>query len=217
MDGERVSPSIFPPERGGSKQHFPESMMDPIQAFRNMSPQQQAQEGEDSLLAHLLEKGIAAHQKYPGLGMDSVDTFLADRDCVRYATRLVFEYGAEMAPHQFAQPERDFRSTQAHAKVLYLRPALRESPRLAIAAVAYMLPLLNYGDIIRDEHCLVYASALLGLTEDECYELMCEVADFVDGEVKYEGEVAEGTPVPEYLPPLPQESDCSCGGGCGCS
>lgn len=159
---------------------------DPIAEFRSLSPDQQIKEGEDSLLSRILEKAIEAHRKYPSLGMDNLDTFLSDSDCVRYPTRIVFEYGAEMAPHQFAQPEPDHRSSNPNAKVLYLRPILRDHPKYAVAAVAYMLPLLNYGDIIRDEHCLVYAATLLGLTEDECYDLVCEIADFAGSEVKYE-------------------------------
>ncbi len=189
---------------------------DPVAEFKRLSTQEQEREGEDSLLAHILEKGIAANAKYPELNMDSMESFLQDTDCVRYPTRIVFEYGAEMAPHQFAQPEKDFRADHPHAKVLYLRPALKTQERMSIAAIAYMLPLLNYGDIIRDEHCLVFASALLGITEDACYSLICEVADFVGSEAKKQSEVNEFTPVPEDLPPLPENGDCGCGSGCGC-
>ncbi len=189
--------------------------IDPIQEFRSLSPQEQIKEGEDSLLSHILERGIETHAKYPNLGMDNLDAFFADRDCVRYPTRIVFEYGAEMAPHQFAQPEKDFRSGEGHAKVIYLRPTLKERPDYALAAIAYILPLVNYGDIIGDEHCLVYAASLLGLTEEECYRLMCEVADYCGSETKLQGEPDVYTPV-EEPPPLPHSSNGSCGSGCGC-
>ncbi len=160
---------------------------DPIEAFRRLTPEEQIQEGEDSLLSHVLEKAIQAHAKYPLLGMDQMDAFLADPDCLRYPTRYVYEFGSEMAPHQFAQPEEDFRLPGGQGKVVYLRPVLRQRPDFAALAVAYMVPPINYGDIASDAHCLVYAAALLGLTEDECYERLCAVADFCGSEIKYAG------------------------------
>ncbi len=188
---------------------------DPVQEFRSLSPDEQIKEGEDSLLSHILERGIETHAKYPNLGMDNLDAFLADRDCVRYPTRIVFEYGAEMAPHQFAQPEQDFRSTEAHAKVIYLRPILKDRPDYAMAAIAYMLPLLNYGDIIGDEHCLIYTASLLGLSEDACYKLICEVADFCGSDERLQSEPDTHTPVSDPGP-LPTMNGGSCGSGCGC-
>ena len=179
-------------------------MHDPIEAFRNLSTEEQIQEGEDSLLSHVLEKAIQAHNKYPEIGMDKMDAFLADSECMRYSTRYVFEFGADMAPHQFAQPEPDYRVEGGQGKVIYLRPPLRDHPDFASLAIAYMVPIINYGDIVRDEHCLVYAAALLGMTEDECYHKLCELAEFVGAEAKY----------PEEKDTKKTESDCGCGGGC---
>jgi len=182
---------------------------DPIEEFRKLSAQEQIQEGEDSLLSHILEKAVQAHNKYPGMGMDKMDTFLADSECLRYPTRYVFEFGADMAPHQFAQPEPDYRVEGGNGKVIYIRPHLRERPDLAIMAISYMVPVINYGEIIRDEHCIVYTAALLGMTEDECYEKLCELADYVGAEPKYPNEDdSEEAPIPESE---------SCGSRCNCN
>ncbi len=160
-------------------------MTDPIAQFRALSPEAQIKEGEDSLLAHILERGSLAHMKYPDLGMDSIDTFLSDCDCLRFPARYVYEFGSEMAPHQFAQPEPDFRSDHSGASVIYLRPVLRERPDFALLAVAYLIPLINYGEVVRDEHCSVYAGTLLGLTEEECYQRMLDIAAFCGCEEAY--------------------------------
>ncbi len=173
-------------ERIFSNIHQSDTMIfDPVAKFRALSPEAQIKEGEDSLLAHILERASVAHVRYPNLGMDTVDTFLSDRDCLRYPTRYVYEFGAEMAPHQFAQPEPDFRSDDSQALVIYLRPPLRERPEYALLAIAYMIPLINYGEVIRDEHCLVYAAALLGMTEDKCYESLMGLAQYCECEVMY--------------------------------
>ena len=117
--------------------------------------------GQQSLREHLVAQAIVAHQKHGPLTADKMDALLHDPDCLRHPVRLVFEFG-EMAMHQFAQPDIDWRNTEQDGRVLYVRPLLLSRPDLLPLAVAYMIPLINYGDIISDEHCLLYGAALLG-------------------------------------------------------
>lgn len=147
--------------------------------------------GEDSLKSRLREQAIVAHQKHGPLRPEKLEAVLSDPECARYPTRLVFEFGG-MASHQFAQPDVDCRSPGETGRVLYLRPVLKDHPDLVMLAVAYMLPLVNYGDIITDEHCLLYGAILLGLMEDEFYARICALADFVAAEVRYPQPVADG-------------------------
>ncbi len=140
--------------------------------------------GQQSLRDHLVAQALVAHQKYAPLTFDKLDALLRDPDCLRHPTRLVFELGA-MALHQFAQPDIDWRHREADGRVLYLRPALRERPDLIVPAVAYMIPGINYGDVVTDEHCLLYGAALLGLPIDEFYERVCRLADFVGAETRW--------------------------------
>jgi hypothetical protein len=149
--------------------------------IRKMSPAELEQLGQDSLRDHLLAQAVVAHQKHGPLTFDKLDALLNDPDCLRYPVRLVYEFG-EMAMHQFAQPDLDHRNTEQAGRVLYLRPILRDRPDLVLLAVAYMIPLINYGDIITDEHCLRYGAALLGMMEDEFYRDICNLADFVGAE-----------------------------------
>lgn len=71
--------------------------------------------------------------------------------------RLVYEFG-EMALHQFAQPDLDWRNSDQDDRVLYLRPRLREHPDLVPLAVAYMIPAINYGNVVSDAHCILYGA-----------------------------------------------------------
>ena len=120
------------------------------------------------------------------LDAEKLDALLHDLECVRHPTRLVFEFG-EMAMHQFAQPDVDWRNTHQDGRVLYLRPLLRERPDLLPLAVAYMIPLINYGEIVSDEHCRLYGATLLGMMGDEYYHAICRLAESVGAEARIVG------------------------------
>jgi len=162
--------------------------------LRQLSSAELEQLGQQSLREHLLAQAVVAHQKHGPLTADKLDALLHDPDCLRHPVRLVFEFG-EMAMHQFAQPEIDWRNTDQDGRVLYVRPLLRERPELLPLAVAYMIPLINYGDIIADEHCRCYGAALLGLMEEEYHQKLCRLADEVGAESRYAGK--GGTAVQE--------------------
>ncbi len=166
--------------------------------MRGMSASELVQLGEDSLRDHLLAQAVVAHQKHRGLSFDTLDTLLTDPECLRYPTRLVFEFG-EMAMHQFAQPDIDYRNQEQDGRVLYVRPILREHPDLAVLAVAYMIPVINYGKTVSDEHCLLYGAALLGMMVEEFYQQICLLADVVGAEVRLAGTTGD---------------EVACSGGC---
>lgn len=151
--------------------------------LRKLSPAELEQLGQQSLREHLVAQAIVAHQKHGPLTADTLDALLHDPDCLRHPVRLVFEFG-EMAMHQFAQPDIDWRNTEQDGRVLYVRPMLRERPDLLPLAVAYMIPLINYGDIINDDHCLSYGATLLGLLEDEYYRQLCDLSDLLGAEAR---------------------------------
>lgn len=154
--------------------------------LRRMSSEELEQLGQDSLREHLLAQAVVAHQKHGPITAEKLEALLHDPDCLRYPVRLAFEFG-EMAMHQFSQPDIDWRNTEQDGRVLYVRPLLRERSDLLPLAVAYMIPLINYGDIITDEHCLAYGATLLGKMEDEFYTAICELADLVGAEFRASG------------------------------
>ncbi len=149
--------------------------------LRKASPAELEQLGQQSLRDHLLSQAIVAHQKHGPVTAEKLEALLHDPDCLRHPVRLVFELG-EMALHQFAQPEIDWRNREQDGRVLYLRPALRDRPDLLPLAVAYFIPVINYGDIISDEHCLLYGAALLGMMVEEYYARICALSDLVGAE-----------------------------------
>lgn len=155
--------------------HEAVSGSDPIADLRRMSPEELTRLGEDSLREHLLAQAVVAHCRYGPDVAARVEALLADPECVRHPTRLVFEFG-EMGLHQFAQPDFDWRNQEQDGRVLYVRPVLRGRPECVALAAAYMIPVINYGDLATDAHCLSYGATLLGLTEDEFYARICHLA-----------------------------------------
>ena len=124
---------------------------------------------------------MVAHQKYGPVTAERLDALLQDPACLRYPVRLLFQFG-EMAMHQFAQPDID--PLNAEGRVLHLRPMLADRPDLLPLAVGYMIPVINYGQIISDEHCLLYGATLLGLMENEYYTQICALADLCGAEAR---------------------------------
>jgi hypothetical protein len=142
-----------------------------------------ARRGDQSLREHLLAQASFAHAKHAPLTLERLAILLTDRDCLRYSVRLIFGFG-EMAMHQFAQPGLDPDEPASNRRVLYLRPALQDKLDLIPLAAAYLIPVINYGDIVTDEHALQYGATLLGLTEEEYYQQLCALADLCGAEAK---------------------------------
>ena len=147
--------------------------------IRRMSESELAQVAEDGLTTRLREQAEAARIHYQGLRPSNIATFLSDRNHVRHPTRLVLELG-EMGPHQFAQPEPDIRNPGGI--MLYLRPMLGKRPDYMVQAIAYMIPVINYGKLITDEHCITYGATLFGVSRAHYYNTICEIADWVGAE-----------------------------------
>ena len=129
--------------------------------------------GEESLKDHLVDTAILAHQLYAPVVGNSLNEFIANRDLLRHPIRISFEMGS-MAPHQFAQPEQ-----RDDELVLCVHPDLKNSEQDLAYAVAYFVPVINYGALINDDHCLVYGATLFGLTIDEYYQELCRMANRV--------------------------------------
>lgn len=127
--------------------------------------------GEESLKEHLVNTAIVAHQQYAPLTSERLMDLLENRNLVRHPVKLVFENGS-MAPHQFAHPELDGESFK-----LYVHPQLKHNAQMFAQAVAYFIPVMNYGSLINDDHCLIYGATLLGMTIDDYYRDLCNLAD----------------------------------------
>lgn len=156
-----------------------------------MTPEELTRLGEDSLREHLAAQAVVAHCRHGPDVSARLETLLHDPECVRYPTRLVFEFG-EMGLHQFAQPDFDWRNQELDGRVLYVRPVLRERLESVAVAVAYFIPVINYGDLVTDGHCVTYGATLLGLTEAEFYDRVCRLAEESGAEIRFAAQGGSG-------------------------
>lgn len=178
--------------------------------LRCMTAEQLEDAGQRSLREHVVAQAAVARARHGPLMDEQLAALLRDPTCLRHPVRLVFEFG-EMAMHQFGQPDIDWRNTAEDGRVLYLRPMLRDRPDLVRLAVAYLIPLINYGDVVTDAVCVHYGAALLDLTPEEFYRRICALADLVGAEERVLG-AADDEPL-RLAAPLPAVA-AGCGGGC---
>ncbi|MBI5693383.1 MAG: hypothetical protein HZC55_25180 [Verrucomicrobia bacterium] len=176
-----------------------------VAELRQMSEAELEQVGQQSLRSHVVAQAQVARARHAPFHGESLESFLRDPECLRHPVRLVFEFG-EMAMHQFGQPDIDWRNTAEDGRVLYLRPVLRDRPDLILLAVAYLVPLINYGDVVSDEACVAYGAALLGMDEQAFYTRICALADLVGAESRLIGQAGDALPTPA----------AHGGRGCGC-
>jgi len=141
--------------------------------LRAISSVELARLGEESLRSHLVDTAIKAHQLFFPLEGARLEAFLENRNHVRYPVQLRFGIG-NMASHQFANPEES-----GEGFILNLHPVLQDRAGDLARALAYFIPVMNYGPLINDDHCLIYGATLCGLTIDTYYQELCRIAGLI--------------------------------------
>ena len=134
------------------------------------------EDAKQSLTAHAAEKGVQLREKHgSNLSWKDLQQVLQDRSLVRYPCEVVFDeeglLPGEMA-HPFPRgerPEDGFR--------LHIRPRYKSQLDGTLPIVLYQLVLVNYGEFAGPADAEAFGAAALGLTTDEYYATMCELAD----------------------------------------
>ncbi len=166
-----------------------------------MSKQLTADDARQSLTGHVEAKGVEIYLKYgPVLGWEDLPRLLADRAYVRYPCEIVFD-ATPLLPGEFAHPMPKTEQPE-DGFTMYVHPVFETQLDCVPALVLYQLVALNYGGFASAGDAETFGAGALGLTRDEYYDQLCELA----------GQL--GT---EETPPAPEDnSGCTCGGG-GCS
>jgi hypothetical protein len=140
-----------------------------------MSKQLTIDDARQSLSVHLAAKGIEVHQKYGRVGWLQLLRLLQDRSCVRYPCEIKFD-AEPLLPGEFGHPIAKGQ-TPEEGFTLYVHPffatRLERVPLLAL----YQLVLVNYGDFVSADDAETFGSQALGLSKDEYYHAVCDLAD----------------------------------------
>jgi hypothetical protein len=112
-----------------------------------------------ALRTHLLDRAAVARERYaPFRDVSCLEALLADRECVRFPTRITWVRDPGGPLSRLVAPEEDGGEYE-----IRLCEQLRARPEAAAAAVAMMLPAISYGAMPTDEDAELFAAALSGV------------------------------------------------------
>jgi hypothetical protein len=138
-------------------------------------------EARQSLNAHVIAKGTEIREKYgPAIGWEELLRLMEDRAYVRYPCDLVFDAGP-LEPGECAHPV----AKGDHPEdgfAMYVHPFFLAQLSQVPALVLYQLVSVNYGVFASADDAEAFGASVLGLTKDEYYRTLCELADRLGGE-----------------------------------
>jgi hypothetical protein len=141
-----------------------------------MAKQLTAQDAKLSLTAHVTSKGEEILAKYgPGLGWSQLQELLQDRAYVRYPCEIKFD-ASQLLPGEFAHPVPNSERPE-DGFVMYVHPVYMTDLAQIPLLVLYQLIAVNYGEFASHEDAEAFAAASLGLSRDDYYQALCELAD----------------------------------------
>ena len=145
-----------------------------------MPTQLTADDARQSLNTHVAAKGAEVFEKYgPHIGWQELQRMLKDEDCVRYPCEIVFD-SAGLQPGELAHPAPKG-AQPGEGFTLFVHPLLLTQLPQVPAVVLYQLVLVNYGGFASADDAETFGAAALGLTKDEYYARLCELADQLAG------------------------------------
>jgi len=137
------------------------------------------EDARQSLSAHVEEKGYQLREKYGAhIGWSELRRILDDRSLVRYQCEIVFD-SSGLLDGEFAHPAPNSDRPEDGFKIYvhpYFMTQLENVPQL----VLYQLVLVNYGEFASPDDAEIFGAAALGLTREEYYQGICELADELD-------------------------------------
>jgi hypothetical protein len=143
-------------------------------------PSPLAVDAEAAFVEHLLDKARAGRARYgPDITAETILEMLDDPAIVRYPTGIHYDRD-HLQPHEFAWP-RPLGFHPANGYCILIDPFFEDRPQDLPLIIAYHIPSINYGAIVEARHAELFAAALLGLDQAECYERLCILADSRSG------------------------------------
>jgi hypothetical protein len=145
-----------------------------------MSTQLTADDARQSLGAHLAARGAEIREKYgPGIGWTQLLLILQDRACVRYPCQIAFDAAPLLAGEcawpkpNSGQPEDGF--------VIHIHPLFQTRMDRVAHLALYQLVVVNYGPFASSDDAEVFGAAALGISREQYYQALCEMADWLEG------------------------------------
>jgi hypothetical protein len=140
-----------------------------------MAIQLTAEDARQSLNGHVAAKGREIRAKYgPHIGWPELLRIMADRACVRYPCEIVFDAGP-LQPGEFAHPVAKGERPE-EGFTMFVHPVFLTQLQQVPCLVLYQLVLVNYGEFASADDAETFGAAVLGLSQHEYYDTLCELA-----------------------------------------
>jgi len=135
-----------------------------------------ADDARESLTSHVAAKGEEIRAKYgPHIGWSQLQQILQDRACVRYPCEIVFD-AAPLSDGEIGYPAPKGGGPE-EGFTIYIHPFFALQPERVPHLVLYQLVVVNYGEFASSDDAEIFGAAVLGLSKDEYYQGVCELAD----------------------------------------
>jgi hypothetical protein len=145
-----------------------------------MPTQLTAADARQSLNAQVAARGAELRAKYgPQIGWRELKQILDDRTQVRYPCEIAFD-ATPLEPGEFAHPVAKGERPEA-GFVMHVHPVFLAQLSKVPALVLYQLVLVNYGEFATADDAETFGAAAQGISRDEYYRRLCELAGQVDG------------------------------------
>ncbi|MGD0208860.1 MAG: hypothetical protein ABSC89_14765 [Verrucomicrobiota bacterium] len=145
-----------------------------------MAIQLTAEDARQSLNAHVAARGAELRAQYgPHIGWPELRQILEDRTQVRYPCEIVFDAGP-LNPGEFAHPAAKGERPE-EGFTMFVHPVFLTQLQQVPCLVLYQLVLVNYGEFASADDAETFGAAALGLSRDEYYRTLCEMAGRVCG------------------------------------
>jgi hypothetical protein len=145
-----------------------------------MATQLTADDAKQSLTAHVAVKGSEIFEKYgPAIGWTQLLRILEDRSVVRYPCEIIFD-ASPLGPGEFAHPVAKGQHPE-DGFTMFVHPCFMTQLEQVPLLVLYQLVLVNYGEFASPDDAETFGAYALGLSKDDYYQAICELADQLGG------------------------------------
>ena len=145
-----------------------------------MPTQLTTDDARQSLNMHVAAKGAEIFKKYgPHFGWKELQQILKDSNCMRYPCEIVFDAG-QLGPGEFAHPVPKGEKPK-DGFIMFVHPFYMTQLDRVPHLVLYQLVLVNYGAFASPEDAETFGASALGISKDEYYATLCEMADEIGG------------------------------------
>lgn len=138
---------------------------------------------------HIAEKAKVIRAKYgPTVDYPVLINILEDRKCVRCPVSIEFDSSqidsGLFAVTQEIVAEQDDEYCAPAGYIITLHEHFKNRFDILVPLILYQLTVVNYGDIATYEDAEIFASGILGIEQDDFYELICRLTDEIDTDQK---------------------------------